>query len=589
MIHPSLLLGRICAVLLLTALSASLLAQPTQRPPDSGQVYQEGVRGKPVVAPPAPGKDLLPKAPEPRPALGAPGLKLVVNGFRISGNTIYPENVLLEQVTEFVGKEQTIDGLNDAATKVRAYYRERGYFLVQAYLPRQEIKGGIVEIAVIEARIGKVAVNIKEGTRYSESLVRGIVESHLQEGEIITEVGLETPLLLLNDLPNASVTSEIKPSQTVGAADLVVNVSDPGPIVSGSVDADNWGNRYTGQYRYGVTFNLNNPFALGDQISYRAMRTGGEGKNSFQRLAYVVPVGYWGTRIGASYTEFDYKLGAEFKDTNAHGSGVVYSLFGFHPIYRTRGANVIAQVAYSDMHLDDRTGEGSAQTVIDRKITSMRYGLVGDYRDAFFGGGLNSFSLALVKGDAEINQAAAVTADKNSFRTRGRFTKATYEFRRLQKINDESNLLLSFRGQLAGDNLMSAEKFSLGGPEGVRAYPTGEALGDQGWIFTAEYRYTIPGIKLLDGDVTVLGFWDQGHIQEWENFSKTVSCASFSIIPRCTQNFRNLSGYGLGASAGRDSDYVLRLSAAWRNENDTPQSDPAKRIPRIWVQGIKWF
>lgn len=576
---------RICTAILLAVCCTALLAQ--QRPPDSGQVYQEGVKGKPVVAPPRSGTDLLPKAPEPKPALGAPGLKLVVSGFRISGNTIYPESVLLEQVTEFVGKEQNIDGLNDAATKVRAYYRERGYFLVQAYLPQQEIKGGVVEIAVIEARIGKVAVNIKEGTRYSETIVRGIVEAHLAEGAIITETGLETPLLLLNDLPNASVTSEIKPSQTIGAADLTVNVSDPGPIISGSVDADNYGNRYTGQYRYGATFNLNNPFALGDQISYRAMRTLGEGKNSFQRLAYVVPVGYWGTRVGASYTEFDYKLGAEFKDANFHGSGVVYSLFGLHPIYRTRGANVIAQVAYSDMHLDDRVGETSS--VIDRKITSMRYGLVGDYRDGFFGGGLNSFSLAYVMGDAEINQAAAITADKRTFRTRGKFTKATYEFRRLQKINDESNLLLSFRGQLAGDNLMSAEKFSLGGPDGVRAYPTGEALGDQGWIFTAEYRYTIPGIKLLEGDVTVLGFWDQGHIQEWENFSTPVSCASFNVVPRCTQNFRNLSGYGLGATAGRDNDYVLRLSAAWRNENDTPQSDPAKRIPRVWVQGIKWF
>ena len=71
-------------------------------------------------------------------------MKLVVNGFRVTGNTIFTEDVLLAEVKEFVGKEQTIDGLNDAATKVRAYYRERGYFLVQAYLPQQEIKGGVV-------------------------------------------------------------------------------------------------------------------------------------------------------------------------------------------------------------------------------------------------------------------------------------------------------------------------------------------------------------------------------------------------------------------------------------------------------------
>ncbi|MCC6209911.1 MAG: ShlB/FhaC/HecB family hemolysin secretion/activation protein [Burkholderiales bacterium] len=571
---------------MLAGCSASLLAQPTQRPPDSGTVYQENVRGKPLVAPPVPGKDLLPKAPAPKPALGAPGLKLVVQGFRISGNTIYPENVLLEQVTEFIGKEQTIDGLNDAATKVRAYYRERGYFLVQAYLPQQEIKGGIVEIAVIEARIGKVAVNIKEGTRYSESLVRGIVEAHLAEGEIITETGLETPLLLLNDLPNASVTSEIKPSQTVGAADITVNISDPGPIVSGSVDGDNYGNRYTGQYRYGVTFNLNNPIALGDQLTYRGMKTAGEGDMGFYRLAYVVPVGYWGTRIGASYTTFHYKLGAAFEPSNTHGTGSVASLFALHPILRTRGANVIAQVAYSDMKLDDRVG--ATNSILDRDITSLRMGMVGDFRDNLWGGGLNSFTVTHVVGDASIHQPNAVLADKATFRTRGQFRKKNYEYRRLQKVNDESNLLLWFRGQMANKNLMSAEKFSLGGPDGVRSYPTGEALGDEGWIFTAEYRYTVPGFKLWDGDVTLLGFWDQGHIQEWDNFHKSVTCAT-GTQPRCSQNERNLSGFGLGASAGRDADYVLRFSASWRNENDTPQSDTARRIPRMWLQGIKWF
>lgn len=572
-------LVRFCAALLVGACGTSLFAQ---QPPDAGRVYQES-RQPPLVPPPKLGVDVLPKVPDPKPALGAPGLKLVVNGFRVSGNTIYPENVLLEQVTEFVGKEQTIDGLNDAATKVRAYYRERGYFLVQAYLPQQEIKGGVVEIAVIEARIGKVAVNIKEGTRYSDSLVRGIVENHLTEGEIITEIGLETPLLLLNDLPNASVSSEIKPSQTIGAADLVVNISDPGEIISGSVDADSYGNRYTGQYRYGVTFNLNNPFALGDQISYRAFKT--NNNMGFYRAAYVVPVGYWGTRVGASYTTFHYKLGEEFESANFHGSGTVYSVFALHPIIRTRGGNLIAQAAYSDMHLDDRVG--ATDTIVDRRINSGKFGLVGDFRDGMFGGGLNSFSFTYTRGHAEINQATAAAQDKLTVRTIGNFRKENYEFRRLQKIDDDSNLLLSFRGQLASRNLMSAEKFALGGPDGVRAYPTGEALGDDGWIFTAEYRYTIPGFKIWEGDVTLMGFWDQGHVKEWVNFPAGGNPGC--VGARCSQNYRNISGFGLGASAGRDSDYVLRMSAAWRNEDEAPQSDPAKRIPRVWLQGIKWF
>src|SRR5258707_6528130 len=169
------------------------LAQPR---PDAGSILEST---KPPPEFPKPSADVLPRVEEPRPALGAPGLKVVVKAFKISGNTIFGSDVLLASVQEFVGKEQNIDGLNDAATKVRAYYRERGYFLAQSDLPQQEIKDGVVEIAVIEARVGKVALNMKQGTRYSEGLIRGIIENHLHQGDIITENGLETPLLLLND------------------------------------------------------------------------------------------------------------------------------------------------------------------------------------------------------------------------------------------------------------------------------------------------------------------------------------------------------------------------------------------------------
>ena len=49
---------------------------------------------------------------------------------------------------------------------------------------------------------------------------------------------LVVPLLLLNDFPNAVVSSEIKPSQTIGAADLTINVSNAPGWASGQVDME---------------------------------------------------------------------------------------------------------------------------------------------------------------------------------------------------------------------------------------------------------------------------------------------------------------------------------------------------------------
>ena len=568
------------AALILALFSASVSAQAPQVKPDTGSIL-EGLK-QPAVAP-QPSAPVLPHVDEPRPALGAPGLKVDVTAFKVSGNTLFSSEVLLATVKEFVGKEQNIDGLNDAATKLRAYYRERGYFLAQAYLPQQEIKGGVIEIAVIEARIGKVAVDFKEGTRYSEKLIRGIVFAHLAEGDIITENNLETPLLLLNDFPNAVVTSEIKPSATIGAADLTVHVSDAPGWISGSVDADNSGNRFTGAIRTGITMNISNPLQMGDQFSYRSFIT--DDKMAFKRVAYVLPVGNYGTRVGLSYATFHYRLGKTLIDNLVHGSGAVYTAYAFHPLIRTRSSNLIAQFAYETKFLDDR--DDVQLLITDRKIGSTRLGVVGDFRDGLFGGGLNSYNYTWTEGNTHILQQALLIGDQaaGGLRTEGRFTKHNYELRRLQKITDNTTLLLAITGQIASKNLSSAEKFSLGGPQGVRAYPVGEALGDGGYVMTAELRYLIPNFKVGSGDVTVSTFWDQGRVFLCKDFV-AAQCA---IPVTSNANIRNLSGYGIGASLGKDADFIVRASAAWRNENEAPQSDTAQRVPRVWVQAIKWF
>lgn len=559
----------------LGAAHSQLLAQ--QRP-DAGQILEQIKE-----PPPAPRTDpqIIPQQQRVKPGLSAPpGLRVTVKTFRITGNTTIPEATLLESVREFVGKELDIDGLNDAATKIRAQYLERGYFLVEAYLPQQQIRDGVVEIAVIEGRFGKVELRRAPGTRLSEKLVRGILDAHIEEGSLITEAGLERPILLIGDLPGGRVASEIRPSDAkIGAADLTLSLDkDPG-LISGFVDFDNSGNRFVGQYRFGVYANLRNPIGWGDQFSLRAFTTD-ERKNDFLRLVYLVPAGYLGTRIGASYTTIDYRLAKDFAALLAHGTADVVNLYATHPFVRTRNTNVIGQLTFERKKLDDRVD--TQNSIKDTTIDAVKAGVVGDFRDLVLGGGFNAYTLTLTDGRLALSPASEATADQAAagFNTQGRFSKTQYDFRRLQRITANSTLLLSVTGQFASKNLASAEKFSLGGPNSVRAYPVGEGLGDTGYIFQGEFRYMVPGFKVAGGDVTVSGFWDQGWVRINENNPATNAAVA---------NNRRLSGYGIGASVGKEGDFVVRASAAWRNENEAPTADTASRIPRVWVQAIKWF
>src|SRR5919202_536695 len=247
------------AAIVLLALASALATAQAPRPPgapDAGQVLEK--TRQPLRLPP-PDEPVLPRAPEPRPALPGSQVKVKVEQFAFTGNTLYSEEVLQTQVEEFRGKELDFEGLNEAATKVRAFYRARGYFLAQAYLPQETIRNGRVEIGIIEGRIGQVELDRRPDTHFAESLLAGIVGAHLKQGQIITETGLERPLLIINDLPGAQVTSEIRPSKTVGAADLRVNVSQEGGSFNGYIDADNQGNRFTGEYRIGTSLNWNTP------------------------------------------------------------------------------------------------------------------------------------------------------------------------------------------------------------------------------------------------------------------------------------------------------------------------------------------
>ena len=560
------------------AASFSLVAAAAQPRPDAGtlleqQQQRERLPEAPSAAP------VVEKAAPARPALApSPTLRVAVTDFTFSGNSVFSAAELRATVQSFIGKTLDFEGLNDAAGRVQRYYRERGYFLAVAYLPAQQIRNGSVEIAVLEGRLGRLDLQMGPPTRLRESFARGVMNAHLRPGDHITESGLERPLLLLRDLPGIDLSSSLGPSKTqLGAADLTVRVKESPRRFNGYVDFDNGGNRFTGEHRLGLNVNANNLSGFGDLFSFRGFVT--EEDMKFGRVAYVIPVWYYGTRVGVSYTQFEYRLEKDFAALQAHGEGDVSTIYALHPLIRTRNANLLVQVAAEEKNLHDRVD--STSTVEDRKVNSAKVGAVGDFRDGLFSGGLNSYGLTYTDGKLALSppglQAADVAAG-TGLNTSGKFGKVNLDVRRLQRITDSFNLLIAYSGQAASKNLTASEKFSLGGPNGVRAYPVGEAPGDSGYLFTTELRYIVPKFTLLGGDVTASIFWDQGRVRT----NQEPLATNFT-------NYRALAGYGFGLSVGREGRFLFRANVAAQAENEAPIADSAKRDPHLWFQAVKWF
>jgi len=560
--------------------SVVVFAQVPPAPPSAGSILQQQAPKQELPISPSTAP-VLPQVAPPKPALPA-GTKVnvTVKDFRFSGNTVFSSAELRGLVQEFIGKTLDFNGLNDAAGRVQRHYRERGYFLAVAYLPQQEIREGIVEIAVLEGRLGQINLQVDPKTKLKESFARGILAAHLKPGDLITENSLERPLLLLRDLPNMEVTSELGPSKTqLGAADLTVKISENTKNFDGYVDADNHGNRFSGEYRIGINLNAGDLTGYGDLLSFRGFVT--DEAMKFGRLSYVIPLGHYGTRIGASATGFQYTLGKDFAAQGLNGEGQVYTVYALHPLLRTRNANLFIQGAAERKDLEDRND--SINGVVDQTITNGKLGVVGDFRDRLMSGGLNSYSLTVTGGKLEISPADALALDQSAIGSQaaGHFSKFNVEYRRLQRLTDQLNLLFAYAGQAANKNLTAAEKMALGGPNGVRAYPVGEAPGDVGQVGTLELRWLVPKVQVFGGDLTLSTFIDHGQVLTQKNQPPAIAAVS--------ANKRSITGAGVGVSLGREGNFLLRMDIATPLDDETPVSDSKKVDPRIWVQAIKWF
>ena len=231
------------------ALLLFVIAQPSnaQNLPDAGSTLETL---KPV--PPPPPVPLPPiQVPEtPKLPLTAPDLRVGVKAFVFSGNNIFSTTELSALVAPYVGKELDFAGLNEVAAIITAHYSSHGYIVSQAYLPQQEIRDGVIEIAVLEARLGQIKINQAPQSRLQPSAVKQVLEP-LSGGTPIEVRALERPLLLLNDRAGIQAQAALEPGSRVGEADLTVDVVDVGTRVRGTLEADNHGSRYTGEYRAG--------------------------------------------------------------------------------------------------------------------------------------------------------------------------------------------------------------------------------------------------------------------------------------------------------------------------------------------------
>ncbi|MCE5312730.1 MAG: hypothetical protein LLF86_06205 [Nitrospiraceae bacterium] len=544
--------------------------------PDAGTILREQT---PQQQPTPPTKEGLPQIQKSEPAKKA-GSTVYVKKFRITGATVLSELELTQILIDLVGQDLTMSDLEGAALRLARYYHSKGYLLASAIVPQQEVKDGIVTLQVIEGRLGEI--KIEPGKRTSADTAKAWISASSSTGAIVT-TGLERGLLLLGDQPEVQIKSTLTPGATPGASDLLVKVSD-GSLVRAAVDFDTYGNRFTGRERGTARMEINNPSGRGDQAGIRY--TAAEGLN-YLRLNYSMPVGHQGLKIGAAYSYMDYELLKPFDTLNGKGNAHTFSVNAAYPVVRSQALNTWLTINYDYKRLTNKALDSKTS---DKDVNVVTAGGSVDTADRFMGGGSNNLSFNYSAGDLRLSRVPSdADADASAAGTAGFYHKITYSISRNQQIVDNLTLFVAYSAQISFNNLDSSEKFSVGGPFGVRAYSSTEGDGDSGHMLTAELRWFTP-FKPWGSTTVVSAFYDYArttlHHKTWNGWQG--SNASL-------KNSYDLQGAGLSFTILKANDFVGRAVAAWKvghnNGTDTNGNDVEGRSlsGRFWFQLTKYF
>jgi len=526
-------------------------AAPIAPIPNAGELLQQIEKEQRPQLP----EQTLPKIiPEPQKLAPTGGVKITVKKFNFSGNTLFSNKELTKVLAGYLHRPLSFIELQKASSAIAEHYRKAGW-VVRVYLPKQDVTEGIITIHIIEAVFGGVQLKGELNRLSKEGLLERIF-SIQAKGEHLNANNIDRALLLLDDLPGTSVRGSLSKGQRESETNLLVTTADE-PLLQAKISGDNAGPRSTGSGRVKADFYLNSPLKIGDQLVGNIIHSQGD---DYGRLAYSLPIGNDGFRMGLSGSYLSYDLVGDFSSLKALGHSSTIGLNAQYPVIRTRLKNLY--IGFNAVH-KNFDNEVNTNRTTHYQIDNLSIDLMGNLFDKLGGGGVSNAGLTITEGRDHLGH---IDLAENTA-LNGMFTKLNYNINRHQVISNKVSVYIALRGQEANRNLDLAENFYLGGSYGVRAYPANEGSGSSGQLLNVELR------TQLSQNLILTGFYDYGHVSKTgiahlRSYSLQGSGVSVALMIRSRINLKATWSHRIGSnpnklSNGHDQDGSLHKNRFW--------------------------
>ncbi len=397
------------------------------------------------------------------------------------------------------------------ADKITQFYRERGFILAKAYIPKQKVRDGVVNLTLLVGVLGEVKTH---GNRlYSDQLLTSVFKDVLTKP--VTSEVVEEKLYLINDYPGISADGYFEPGQQVGDTKININVKNEDRY-NANIRLDNHGTDQTGLYRLYGELQGNNLLGYADLLKLSLLGASRPNNTQYWRLNYQFSPFNPRFKLGLGISKNQFIVDQSIVLTSVDLSGVVNvkDLGLTYVMKRSRLENYSVAFSYDRVESDLQVGNTPD---VDRRLDEelQNLSIQFDY-DV-----LNESSHMLHQGNVKLTSGSFVFGVDPGQDNRYKILSADYtalKFWRLPLFGSDTRIIVRSNAQYAGANLSSIVRFSLAGASRVRAFSPNLYSADDAVYAGVDWVFNNPALlgfnkfknTLLQESIKPMVFIDYG-------------------------------------------------------------------------------
>lgn len=379
----------------------------------------------------------------------------------------------------------TLGQIESIADKITKFYRERGFILAKAYIPKQEVREGIVTLTLLLGTLGNVEVH--NNVMYDAATISSIFDKLLTKP--VTSQQVEENLYLINDFPGLIVNGFFEPGHQVGDTKLNINVKQEERFKS-NVRLDNHGTTGTGLYRTFVDFQVNNPLGIADSLNLSVLHASAPSNTQFWRAFYQTKLFSPRWKINAGISKNQFLVDKSTLGTSLDLKGEVnVSEFGMrYDFERSRKSNSRIELKYENVVSDLRIGDFNSDA-FDESVNNTTLSYTFDT--------LNEKSKRLHQAtfkltSSNITFGAEAEQDKKTVIFLSDYTMLS--FVKVPFFESNSRLIMRTNLQYAGKKISSIARSAIAGPTKVRGYSSDVFSADDTVVLGIDWVFNAPDI-----------------------------------------------------------------------------------------------